>query len=104
MNTERVSLADVDTDWYKEDRWKVREYLFQKEGLHCCNIITFNTIKMRGAIKDVGRALGMTPEQTQAICNQVQKEDKKEFIPDNIRKQYKELFDYVDIVSGTITT
>lgn len=104
MNTERVSLADVDTDWYKEDRWKVREYLFQKEGLHCCNIITFNTIKMRGAIKDVGRALGMTPEQTQAICNQVQKEDKKEFIPDNIRKQYKELFDYVDIVSGTITS
>lgn len=41
MNTERISLADVDTDWYKDDRWKVRQYLFQKEGLHCCNIITF---------------------------------------------------------------
>ena len=104
MNTERVSLADVDTDWYKEDRWKVREYLFKKEGLHCCNIITFNTIKMRGAIKDVGRALGMTPEQTQSICNTVQEEDKKEFVPDHIRKQYQKLFEYVDIVVGTITS
>ena len=105
MNTERVSLADVDTDWYKEDRWKVREYLFQKKGLHCCNIITFNTIKMRGAIKDVGRALGMTPEQTQALSNMVQEDDKKrEFVPDNIREQYKQLFEYVDIVVGTITS
>lgn len=105
MNTERVSLADVDTDWYKEDRWKVREYLFQKKGLHCCNIITFNTIKMRGAIKDIGRALGMTPEQTQELSNMVQEDDKKrEFVPDNIREQYKQLFEYVDIVVGTITS
>lgn len=105
MNTERISLADVDTDWYKDDRWKVRQYLFQKEGLHCCNIITFNTIKLRGAIKDVGRALGMTPEQTQAISNMVQEDEKKkEFIPDKVREQYPELFEYVDIVVGTITS
>ena len=105
MNTERVSLADVDTDWFKEDRWKVREYLFNKAGLYCCNIITFNTIKMRGAIKDVGRALGMTPDETQAISNMVQEdENKKEFVPDNIRQKYPKLFEYVDIVYGTITS
>lgn len=105
MNTERISLADVDSDWYSEDRWKVRKYLFEKEGLHCCNIITFNTIKMRGAIKDVGRALGMTPQETQDISNLVQEdENKKEFIDEKVRNKYKELFEYVDIVNGTIVS
>lgn len=105
MNTERVSLADVDTDWFSEDRWRVRDYLFQKRELHCCNIITFNTIKMRGAIKDVGRALGMTPEQTQSLSDLVQEdENKKEFVDEKVRSQYKELFDYVDIVIGTVVS
>ena len=105
MNPERVSLADVDTDWFKEDRWRVRDYLFKKEGLHCCNIITFNTIKMKGAIKDVGRALGMSPELTQAISDLVQEdENKKEFVDERVKKQYKELFEYVDIVINTITS
>ena len=60
---------------------------------------------MRGAIKDVGRALGMTPVETQAISNMVQEdENKKEFVPDNIRQKYPKLFEYVDIVYGTITS
>lgn len=105
MNPERVSLADVDTDWYGTDRDKVRDYLFNKDGLYCCNIVTFNTIKLRGAIKDVGRALGMSPEQTQMISNfVVEDENKNEIIPDSIKEQYKELFHYVDIVKGTITS
>lgn len=105
MNKERISLADVDSDWFSEDRWKVRKYLFDKEGLYCCNIITFNTIKMRGAIKDVGRALGMTPQETQELSNLVQEdENKKEFVDEKIRNKHKELFEYVDIVVGTITS
>lgn len=57
MNTERVSLADVDTDWYSEDRKTVKDYLYQKQGLYCCDIVTFNTIALKGAIKDVIRGL-----------------------------------------------
>lgn len=105
MNEERVSLADIDSDWFKEDRWKVREYLFNREKLYCCNIITFNTVKMKGAIKDVGRALGMTPQETQALSNLVQEdENKHEFVEEKYRLQYQELFEYVDIVVGTITS
>ena len=105
MNKERISLADVDSDWFSEDRWKVRKYLFEKDGLYCCNIVTFNTIKMRGAIKDVGRALGMTLQETQELCNLVQEdENKKEFVEDKIREKHKQLFEYVDIVTGTITS
>lgn len=105
MNPERVSLADVDTDIYAEDRYKVREYLFNRKDLNCCNIVTFNTIQMRAAIKDVGRAFGMTPEQTQELSNMVQTNEKgHDFMADEIREQYPEMFKYVDMVIGTITS
>lgn len=105
MNKERVSLADVDTDWSKKDRYKVREYLFNKEGLYCCDIITFNTIALKGAIKDVGRALGMSVEETQAISNAVYQDDnKKDCIDEHYIRKYPELFKYVDIVKGTIVS
>lgn len=102
MNTERISLADVDTDWFDEDRDKVRQYLTKKDGLFTSDIVTFNTIKTKGAIKDVGRALGMKPDQTQALSDAVEKDEKgKDVIPDRIKKQYPELCEYVDLVSGT---
>lgn len=105
MNKERVSLADVDTDWSKKDRYKVREYLFNKEGLYCCDIITFNTIALKGAIKDVGRALGMSVEETQAISDAVYTdENKKDCIDEHYIKKYPELFKYTDIVKGTIVS
>ena len=105
MNKERVSLADVDTDWSKKDRHKVREYLFNKEGLYCCDIITFNTIALKGAIKDVGRALGLSVDETQSISDAVyQDENKKDCIDDFYIKKYPELFKYVEIVKGTIVS
>lgn len=105
MNKERVSLADVDTDWSKKDRYKVREYLFNKKGLYCCDIITFNTIALKGAIKDVGRALGLSVDETQTISDAVyQDENKKDCIDDFYIKKYPELFKYVNIVKGTIVS
>ena len=105
MNPERASLADVDTDIYAEDRYKVREYFFNRPDVYCCNIVTFNTVKMRGAIKDVARAFDMPVDEAQSICNTVyEDENGKECIPDEIRNKYKEVFFYVDIVAGTIVS
>lgn len=105
MNPERASLADVDTDIYKEDRYKVREYFFGRKDLYCCNILTYNTIQMRGAIKDVGRALGYTPDETQNISNQVTTDENgNDKLPDKVIEQYPELCKYVNIVIGTITS
>lgn len=105
MNKERVSLADIDTDWSKKDRYKVRDYMFNKDGLYCCDIITFNTIAMKGAIKDVGRALGMSIEDTQTISDAVYQDDKKKDCIDAYYiDKYPELFKYVDIVKGTIVS
>ena len=105
MNPERASLADVDTDIYAEDRYKVREYFFNRPDVYCCNIVTFNTVKMRGAIKDVARAFDMPVDEAQSICNTVyEDENGKECVPDEIRNKYKEVFFYVDIVVGTIVS
>lgn len=57
MNKERVSLADIDTDWLSEDRKVVKDYLYRKQGLYCCDIVTFNTIALKGAIRDVCRGM-----------------------------------------------
>ena len=98
MNTERISLADIDSDWYDEDREIVKQYLYHKEGLYCCDIITFNTIKLKGAVRDIGRALEMPLDLIADICNDVEEKE------DIYREKYPELFKYVDIVKGVIVS
>jgi len=106
MNVERVSLADVDSDWFDNERYIVREHLFNDERLKCCNIITFNTIQLKGAIKDVGRALGYSVADAQSIADSVcvDEETGKDIVPNEIRNKHKKMFEYVDLVVGTITS
>lgn len=56
---------------------------------------------MKGAIRDIGRALGMDLAVIGDICNSVDRDDN---VPDAIKNKYPELFEYVEIVSGTITS
>lgn len=103
MNPDRVSLCDIDRDYMSYDRDKLMEYLLRdhmgRDTIQTCKIITYNTLGLRGAIKDVGRALGMTPQQTDEISKQEVDGD----VPPELRKQYPELFKYADGVLGTIT-
>lgn len=98
MNVERVSLSDIDTDFPPSRRKDVKDYIFSKTGLYCCDIITFNTIAMKGAIRDVSRALHISLDEVGNICEKV------EFDEEFLRKKYGELFEYVDIVIGTIVS
>lgn len=98
MNTERISLADIDSDWYDQDRETVKQYLYNKEGLYCCDIITFNTIQTKGAIRDIGRALEMSLDLVGEICDSIERGE------EHYRKEYPELFRYVDLVSGVIVS
>ena len=98
MNKERVSLADIDTDWYSEDRETVKDYLYNKKGLYCCDIITFNTIADKGAIRDVGRALEIDLSIIDEICKTLETQE------DYYREKYPELFKYVDMLKGVIVS
>ena len=98
MNTERVSLSDIDTDFPPSRINEVKQYIFNKHGLYCSDIVTFNTIAMKGAVRDVGRALGVPLDEVSAICNVVEQDE------DGCRAKYPELFKYVDIVNGCVVS
>ncbi|MEN8200453.1 MAG: DNA polymerase III subunit alpha, partial [Thermodesulfobacteriota bacterium] len=59
LNPERVSMPDFDIDFCQYRRGEVIEYVRQKYGgaPHVAQIITYGSMKARGAIRDVGRAL-----------------------------------------------
>jgi DNA polymerase-3 subunit alpha len=72
LNPERVSMPDVDIDFCFERRGEVIEYVREKYGRDSvCQIVTFGTMKSRAAIKDVGRVLGFTPVETDALAKLV---------------------------------
>ena len=100
MNTERVSLSDIDTDFPPSRIDEVKQYIFSKAGLYCCDIVTFNTVADKGAIRDIGRALKIPLAEVAEICDSV---DNEESYKAN-REKYKELFKYVDLIKGTIVS
>jgi DNA polymerase-3 subunit alpha len=60
LNPERVSMPDIDIDFCMNRRGEVIEYVKRKYGDdQVAQIITFNTMAAKAAIKDVGRALDM---------------------------------------------
>src|SRR6202522_3198280 len=60
LNPERVSMPDIDIDFCMNRRGEVIDYVTRKYGREqVAQIITFNTMAARAAIKDVGRALDM---------------------------------------------
>ncbi len=61
LNPERVSMPDFDTDFCYNRRDEVIRYVTEKYGAdHVSQIITFGTLAARAAVRDVGRALGMS--------------------------------------------
>jgi DNA polymerase-3 subunit alpha len=60
LNPERVTLPDIDVDFCQNRRGEVIEYVTRKYGREqVAQIITFNTMAAKAAIKDCGRALDM---------------------------------------------
>ncbi|MCS7082608.1 MAG: DNA polymerase III subunit alpha [Bacteroidota bacterium] len=72
LNPERVSMPDIDIDFDDRGRQLVIDYVVEKYGRNSvCQIITFGTMGARGAIRDVGRVLGLSPKQVDAIAKLV---------------------------------
>jgi DNA polymerase-3 subunit alpha len=60
LNPERISMPDIDVDFCMNRRGEVIQYVTEKYGREqVAQIITFNTLGARAAIKDVGRVLEM---------------------------------------------
>ncbi|MCM1223959.1 MAG: PHP domain-containing protein, partial [Lachnospiraceae bacterium] len=108
MNPSRVTNADIDTDYSGKDRETVKQFLLRDKlnlpNIRSAEIITFNTIALKGAIRDVCRALYKDRQDVNYIqlANEICKE--AELHEESARKKYAEVFKYVDIVNGTIVS
>lgn len=112
MSKDKYSLADIDLDHAKADREKVKYFLLHDHlnlpSIKTAEIITFNTIQLKGAIRDMGGALNMPLDVVDKIAKAVHEvtveEEKFSTIDDSYRKKYPKLFELVDIVTGVVTS
>ena len=75
LNPERVSMPDFDTDFCYDRRDEVIEYVKDKYGSdHVSQIVTFGTLAARAAVRDVGRALGMSYNDVDAVAKKIPQE------------------------------
>ena len=69
LNPERVTMPDIDIDFCDERRGEVISYVSDKYGSdHVAQIITFDTLACRAAVRDAGRALDMKYADVDAIA------------------------------------
>lgn len=75
LNPERVSMPDFDIDFCYNRREEVIEYVKSKYGEdRVAQIVTFGTLAPRAAIRDVGRAIGMSYSKVDAVAKLIPRE------------------------------
>ncbi|HKW21640.1 MAG TPA: DNA polymerase III subunit alpha, partial [Ktedonobacterales bacterium] len=63
LNPERMSMPDIDMDFPDDRREEVIRYVADKYGWDkVAQIVTFNTMAAKAAVRDVGRVMGMQNE------------------------------------------
>ncbi len=68
----RDEPPDIDVDFEHERREEVIQYIYERYGRHraglCATVICYRT---RGAVREVGKALGLSPDVTAALAGAV---------------------------------
>ena len=72
LNVERKEMPDIDMDFQDDRRDEAIRYVVDKYGAdHVAQIITFGTLGAKAAIRDAGRALGMSYADVDRIARLV---------------------------------
>ena len=81
LNPERISMPDIDTDFSDKRRDEVIAYIVEKYGSgNVSQIITFGRMMSKQAVKDTGRAMGMSYADVDRVAK---------LIPDPVRSGIK---------------
>ena len=101
MNPGRVSNADIDTDYAGQERDRVKEFLLRDRmnlpNIRTSEIITFNTIALKGAIRDVSRALKIPLPEVSEICSRCVPGPKGDVAPDDLRDEYPDYLEVMEV-------
>lgn len=77
LNPERVSMPDIDVDIEDTRRDEVLNYVRRKYGEdHVARIITFGTLAARQSLKDVAKALDISPYLVEQVIKTIPKKPK----------------------------
>ncbi len=80
MSEERREIPDIDIDFAHQDRERVIQYVYERYGrTNAAMVAEVITYRTRSAIRDVGKALGLSLEQVDAIAREY---DAREELPD----------------------
>ncbi|MBQ9326471.1 MAG: DNA polymerase III subunit alpha [Clostridia bacterium] len=109
LNPERVSMPDIDVDFCYERRQEVIDYVARKYGEdHVCQIITFGTMAAKGVIRDCGRVLGMSYQETDVVAKAVPNElgmtlEKALTLSPSLSTMYKEQPEVTRLIDTAMT-
>jgi DNA polymerase-3 subunit alpha len=94
LNPDRISMPDIDVDLCERRRGEVIEYVRRKYGReNVGQIITFNSMKARAVIRDVGRVLDVPLAEVNRLCSLIPANPGKPTMLAEARRDVKELAD-----------
>ncbi len=92
LNPERISMPDVDTDFCRDRRQEIINYVAERYGRgHVAQIITFGTLGAKAAIRDVGRALDIPYQEVDRIAK---------LVPEGPNVSIREALEVEPVLSG----
>ncbi|EXG87720.1 DNA-directed DNA polymerase III PolC [Clostridium sp. ASBs410] len=105
ITKKELKIPDVDADFSPKDRDKVMNHIIDTygwENVVCLGL--FQYIWAKGAIKDIGKVLGIpfeiTNEMTKLLDNETIDEALENGVLDSYKDDYPELFEYASKLSG----
>ncbi|HEX3670458.1 MAG TPA: error-prone DNA polymerase [Candidatus Cybelea sp.] len=80
MSEERREIPDIDIDFAHQDRERILQYVYERYGrANAAMVAEVITYRTRSAIRDVGKALGLSLEAVDAIAREF---DTREALPE----------------------
>ena len=114
LNPDRISMPDIDVDFDEDGRDRVWEYVSKKYGhKRVANIITFGTMAMKMAIRDVARVLDMplaladklaklVPDRAKNFKEAYEKSLDFKLIKERGTGEEKKILEYAEKLEGSI--
>lgn len=105
ITKKELKIPDFDVDFAPNDREKVVQFVVDKYGeANVVSLGQFSYLWAKGAIKDIGRVLGIPFETTNEITKNLDNETIEEALNlgllDNYKDKYPQLFEYASKLSG----
>jgi error-prone DNA polymerase len=87
ISAERNEPPDIDVDFEHQRREEVMQYVYAKYGRHRAALTAaLHTYHPRGALRDVGRALGLSLDQVDKLAKSMAWWDGKRIAPERLRE------------------